>query len=233
MNNDVGFLVIFIILPTVLIVSGFWLILFVRSDLRARGTDEASTSDAVAADLDDLARDAVIVEDVADKGVVAQHDPAVETSELESATPTTAVSPPSDAEEEFWTPPPVEEPVADEMGADSAPLSEDDERIPEPVIIPPPPSEEFADTANLPSTPEEEADEAGPDEAGQDEVFDTEPEEEESEDEDDRMQRRPAARMVPSTDNVRRRTGQPPRRAPAINRSNVSDEDPVERPDSG
>jgi hypothetical protein len=37
-SDDVGFLLIFIVLPTVLIVSGFWLVLFVRRDARTHPT---------------------------------------------------------------------------------------------------------------------------------------------------------------------------------------------------
>ncbi|MEZ4520116.1 MAG: hypothetical protein R3A46_00535 [Thermomicrobiales bacterium] len=77
-------------------------------------------------------------------------------------------------------------------------------------------SEVSGDTANLPESWEVDADHDEDDEA---------------EDERERRQRQPAARMVPSTENVKRRTNLSGRRVPQITRSATRDEDPVEGSD--
>lgn len=48
LNDDVGFLAIFIVLPTVLIVSGFWLILFVRRDAQSRSMSRVNLTSETA-----------------------------------------------------------------------------------------------------------------------------------------------------------------------------------------
>ena len=48
-SGDIGFLLVFIILPTVIIVSGFWLLVFVRRDSNGRSSIEPLTAQHEAA----------------------------------------------------------------------------------------------------------------------------------------------------------------------------------------
>jgi hypothetical protein len=209
LSNDLGFLIIFIILPTILIVSGFWLILIVRSELRLRVSPEASTTSEEAA-AESQARltppedEDSPTERLDDLPLVADSDP----SESDERMPEPA-QPFIVDDEEFWTP----EPVAEE---EFDPPAEVEPSIRQ-VESSQPPS---GDTANLPEDWEVDLDDA-----------DDGVEMGASDDDPDRPQRQPAARMVPSTEHVRRRTGQSPRRSPVVGRSIVRDEDTVESPD--
>lgn len=216
-SNDLGFLIIFIVLPTALIVSGFWLILIVRGDTRRRGFEEASTT---------LSSDEVDHGELRDAPVANEEQPTplVAGSSARKQQGDEAQQTKTDTEEEpFWTPESdVVPPDVDEEPEIALEPAHDP--IPEPVIVAPRPVD-LDDTASLPGdlveTDDDEniASEDAADDAS-DETAD-----------DGRQQRRPAARMVPSTDNVLKRTGQQVRSAPAINRSNVRDEDSVESPD--
>ena len=216
MINDLGFLILFIILPTVLIVSGFWLILIVRSDLRLRAAPEASMqadeATAEVAEPNATAVEAGLPAPAAAKLPIEPPAPQLAQSLPEAPSLEAASAIEADDDEDFWTP----ETAA--AGAD-APQVEEPAPAPEPSRAQP--AEHLNDTANLPD--EWEVDLDAESDASQATCDDDEP----------RLQRQPAARMVPSTEHVRRRTGPPPRRAPTVVRSSVRDEDAVESPDGG
>jgi hypothetical protein len=133
LNNDLGFLTIFIILPTILIVSGFWLILIVRSDMPIRRVSETTTADEETAPRQIFAESS---DDSPEIAAIANRDTA--NSE-------------SDAEDEFWTPAPTDHtesmPLAIEP-PDAEPEDFAESNI-ETEMLPPPPV--FAnDTENLP-----------------------------------------------------------------------------------
>ncbi len=217
MSNDLGFLIIFIVLPTAVIVSGVWLMLIVRSDLQLRSSQQPNTSDNTVEDLGATAS----ADDLDNAGTSEDlEEPAVATAELATGQPHAEY----DEEEEFWTPVPASQsPTSDLVDDEDVVDPQDTATQAEGQSVP----EEFGDTANLPAALDNEAPREGPTEAAddasqldEDTGLDEEP-----------QRRRPTARMVPSTENVLRRTGQPQRPSPAATRSNVRDEGPVERPD--
>ena len=207
MNNDLGFLIIFIILPTALIVSGFWLILFVKSDLRPRTVSEANTS-AEATDEQPLA-DAEPAK--AERAPVELPAPGFIVDGVADPVPSSTDDPiDEDDDEEFWTPAPDQASDVEAGPAvhEAAPAPDD---APEEGVS--------GDTANLPEHWEVDLDTAA------------EAPEADGDDDEQRLQRQPEARMIPSTEHVRRRTGQNSRRAPTVARSVARDEDAVESPD--
>lgn len=235
--------------------SGFWLFLFVRRDTERRSKSIVETESlAVVPDPPDPQDEAgtepatVDVAGMPDSSEAAEPPPPVFEPVAES---------PERQDEEFWSPAPEATDTATDAHeaidadlVDSSPegSSEDhdtpfrghtQELGPVPEHLEGPArvveeevelvraqddeaeeqadeSEVSGDTANLPESWEVDADHD---------------EDDETEDERERRQRQPAARMVPSTENVKRRTNLSGRRVPQITRSATRDEDPVEGSD--
>lgn len=186
--------------------------LIVRSDIRLRATSETNTAgDASSDSLSDVessVTDADFVSLDSSDGLAPDPDLVTATAELHEA---------SEDDEEFWTPDSAPErstspawqaelasTVADHP-VESEPSEPDTEAEPAD-------DGHLGDTANLPD--EWEVDLGGDAETNSDE--------------DSPPKRQPDARLVPSTEHVRRRTGQNARRVPPIAvRSSTRDEDSV------
>ncbi|CAN5477203.1 hypothetical protein BH23CHL2_BH23CHL2_30390 [soil metagenome] len=255
LSNDLGFLLIFIILPTVLIVSGFWLIVLVRKDARVSSRPQVNTIDEVEAE------DREAVETPLAKDAVPDAEPAVAKEQsVPVASPLSPEHAPfvtdldgasdSDDDDEFWTDVLPDEQVPDVaddvpgVGADSdtAPQSGLTTEI-EPVghpsesgessETPPyenPEAEEIADWESDDTS--RSGDTTNPPDNWEAEL-DVEDGDKDDADESSRRRRQPGARLVPSTEHVQRRTGGTNRRAMQIPKSATRDEDDVEGTDSG
>lgn len=254
LGNDLGFLLIFIILPTVLIVSGFWLIVLVRRDARLSSRPQVNTIDEADAEDTDavetpLAKDAV--PDVAPSPAEEQSAPAATPVTPERAPFVTDLDEaPAVDDDEFWT---------DTVPGEQAPDVADDvpgagvesETVPqsgltteiEPVQQALDPGESTGMTAHEDPRSEEAA-ARDPDDSSRSgdtsnlpddwEVeLDAEDGNEDNADTSSKSRRKPGARLVPSTEHVQRRTGATNRRAPQIPKSATRDEDDVEGTDSG
>ena len=192
MNNDLGFLIVFIVVPTVLVVSGIWLLVIVRSGIRFRPATSASAEDADSAM--DSAGAVLSDQDETD----SHNDPVI------SVSPDVAGS----SQEEFWTPLEETDPIAatdSDEDSDSLDLVEEnagDQRTSEYAFV------DDSDDASRPVGSASEPNNGG-------------------ESLDGSKQRRSASRMVPTSDNVARRTGQPIRRKPPIPRSGIGEKGPV------
>ena len=191
--------------PTILVVSGFWLIVIVRGGVRL-----GRSAQPVGEGADVQSQDTGAPEGIPDLPA-NQPEPA----------PSVAVGALTREQEEFWTP--LEEThhvdeVAVQSAADARPASDEEGLVQETAVI------AVVDGAGANSgSPEEETDGELVHEPGDSAV-------------DDRQvvltPRIAKSRMVPSTDNVARRTGQPIRRTPPIPRSGIGEKDSVERADS-
>ena len=203
MNSDLGFLGIFIILPTVLIVSGFWLMFIVRNDMRLRRASETTMPE-----LESATESSSSSEEQSESNETTARDKMLEDAE---------------GDEEFWTPlqpdvPAIVTPIAGPIQEEADSQTDSDVS---PELLPPPPV--FAnDTENLPDQWEVDL---GTDEADEDD--------EELDNEQEQLPRQSGSLMVPSTEHVMRRTGQAGRRLPTVGRPSSRDEDVVERPDRG
>jgi hypothetical protein len=203
LNNDLGFLVLFIILPTVLVVSGFWLALYVRDESRR------TTSGAVSAAEEQ--QEPGTASPGAEEPVIVRDGPVPSVAGRDNVT----------RREEFWTPAEVVElPVTAGASADLSDESAEDES-----------ESKYSDTAKI--EPVDPGVGAPGTEEGADQAADASDPEQGAEDEGDSSeQRKPVARMIPSSENVARRTGTSTRRAAPLFRSFESDKDVVERSDS-
>lgn len=203
LDNDLGFLLIFIILPTALIVSGFWFLLLIRKDARLRELSQTNTPEpATADDVPSLE-----IADPEDDGlliIATLPDPApVESAPVDSD------------DEEFWT--------------DTAEL----EFSPEDMMSTPRGETAGAGDSQQHSGFTEEIepvdtaidDESVSESDSRDE--NSVDQQDDDGDEDKRRRRQPGARLVPSGENVKKRAGALPRRPPPIPKSSTRDEDPV------
>ena len=192
MNNDLGFLIVFIVVPTVLVVSGIWLLVIVRSGIRFRPATSASAEDA----------DSLI--DAAGSDLSDQGGPGSHSDPVTSVSPDVADSSP----EEFWTPLEETDSIAatdSDEEPDSLDLVEEhagDQHTSEYAFV------DDSDDASRPLGSATEPNNGGDSPDGS-------------------KQRRSASRMVPTSDNVARRTGQPIRRKPPIPRSGIGEKGSV------
>lgn len=247
MDSDLGFLLIFIILPTALIVSGFWFLALMRKDARIRDLSQASTLPNAASEL--------IVESL--PGAEPEPaEPLIIATLPDSTTPELEVGaiPPVDVEDEpFWSERPDTQTLLDPAAVTNTNVDRD---VPEaPSFEPEAVSGYTEEIASIDGEPGQECESDTAVEQGQAPVDDeptksrlttdqTRPsdipvgkrrdeEAESSTDQPERRRRQPDARLVPSSENVKKRTNAGVRRAPPIARSTGRDEDTVESPDSG
>ena len=242
MDSDLGFLLIFIILPTALIVSGIWFLVLIRKDARIRDLSQASTQPGI------------VSGDVANTSEPPEFGPAepVVIATLPAAVPAgpeagvTPLDEEAEDSEEFWTTPSDTQSLPDPATASESASIESNSK-PQTVsgyteeIVPVAPqmmdeSASTTDEARDPvSTESVGSEDAQPqsEQAGSPEDSEVDPDEDVGTEHPERKRRQPDARLVPSSENVKKRTSTGARRAPPIPRSTSRDEDSMESPDSG